>query len=63
MNRSTSVDADIIQEVAEKYNMGAGGLKGILESSNLGKYAEDSREINAVEEAYRKQRQRYRNES
>jgi hypothetical protein len=58
MKDSTAVDGDIIQEVAQKYNMGAGGLKGLLESSNLDEYEEDSREVSAVTEAYRKQHQR-----
>jgi len=58
MNDSTVVDGDIIQEVAENFGMGAGALKGLLESENLDKYDEDSTEILAVQEAYRKQRKR-----
>lgn len=58
MKDSTSVDGDIIQEVAQEYGMGAGGLKGLLQSSHLDEYDGESREMKAVREAYRRQRRR-----
>lgn len=58
MSESTVVDGDIIQDVALQYDMGAGALKGLLESEHLDQYEDESREIQAVEEAYQKQRER-----
>lgn len=58
MTGSTEVDSEIIHEVAQEYNFGAGMLKGLLQSEHLGEYADDSEEVRAVEEAYRRQRKR-----
>lgn len=58
MKDSTAVDADIIHNVAQKYHMGAGALKGLLQSEHLDEYDDESNEIQAVEEAYQKQRDR-----
>lgn len=58
MSNQTAVDGEVIHNVAQKYGMGAGALKGLLQSEHLEKYDEDSREIQAVEEAYDRQRKR-----
>jgi hypothetical protein len=58
MISETSVDGDIIAAVAREYNMGAGGLKGLLKSSHLEEYNENSREMKAIREAYARQRER-----
>jgi len=63
MRDNTSVDADIIADVARDFNMGAGALKGLLRSSNLEEYSEDSREMKAVNEAYSRQQKRQREQS
>lgn len=60
MRDTTAVDGDIIQDVAQDFGMGAGALKGLLQSSNLDEYDEDSREMEAVTEAYSRQRKRNR---
>jgi hypothetical protein len=56
MTDNIAVDAEIIHTVAKKYGMGAGALKGLLKSTNLESYDENSREMKAVTEAYSKQR-------
>lgn len=58
MRDKTAVDGDIIQDVAQEYGMGAGGLKGLLQSPHLDEYDENSREMKAVKEAYSRQRKR-----
>lgn len=58
MSNQTAVEGEVIHNVAQEYGMGAGALKGLLQSEHLENYDEDSREIRAVEEAYARQRKR-----
>ena len=53
------VDLDIINEVAQRNNMGAGGLKGLFTMGKVYNPTEDQE--NAIREAVRIQRKRERN--
>lgn len=62
MTDGTAVDGGIIHNVAQEFGMGAGALKGLLQSQHLDEYDEDSVEMQAVTEAYRRQRKEQRDE-